>query len=165
MLPTLRLLGALIVAALLPLSISLQDRIGDLRARFTRESNPVQRAKLMRQLGEEEFRKIGTAVAAGELSDAVSTLSQYRSEVQLCEKGLETSGINAEKHSAGFKQLEISLRETLRDLDELIVRVPADEQVPFVDARKELSEVSQRLMRKLFPREPPGDARPGKTKN
>ncbi|HXQ25307.1 MAG TPA: hypothetical protein VN822_02760 [Candidatus Acidoferrales bacterium] len=160
-----RIWGPFVAAALLACSAFPQDRIEDLRARFAREPNPVQRAKLMPQLGEEEFRKIGAAVAAGRLPDAVAILNQYRSEVQLCEKGLEASGIDAEKHSAGFKQLEISLRETWRDLDELIVGLPRDEQAPFVDARQELSEVSQRLMRKLFPHEPPGDAKPGKTSN
>lgn len=161
----LRLWGPFVAAALFAFSVFPQDRIEALRARFAHEPNPVQRAKLMPQLGEEEFRAIGAAVAAGHLPDALATLNQYRSEVRLCEKGLEASGINAEKHSAGFKQLEISLREALRDLDELIVGLPVDEQAPFVGARKELSELSQRLMHRLFPHEPPGDANPSRTSN
>ena len=163
MLRMLQLWGPFVVATLLAVSAFPQNRIESLRARFAAESNPVQRAKLMPQLGQEEFRKIGSAVAAGQLPDAVAILNQYRSEVQLCEKGLEASGINAEKHSAGFKQLEISLREALRDLDEMIVGLPGDEQAPFLDARKELSEINQRLMHSLFPHEPPGDEKPEKT--
>ena len=165
MLWMLRLWAPFVAAAILASSAFPQDRIEALRARFAHEPNPVQRAKLMPQLGEEEFRTIGAAVAAGRLPDALATLNHYRSEVRLCEKGLEASGINAEKHSAGFKHLEISLREALRDLDELIVGLPVDEQPPFVDARKELSEISQRLMHRLFPHEPPGNAKPGKINN
>jgi len=163
LLRTLRFWGLILTAALLSLPVLSQGRLDDLRARFARESNPVQRARLMPQLGDEEFRQISAAVAAGRLPDAVAILKKYREEVQSCEKGLNASGIDAEKHSAGFKQLEISLRETQRDLDEIIVGLPGDEQAPFIDARKELSEVSQRLMKKLFPHEPPEDPRPAKS--
>ena len=164
MLRTLRLSGTLVAAALLSLPAFSQDRLDDLRARFARESNPIQRAKLMPQLGEEDFRMISAAVAAGRLPDAVAILGKYRDEVQSCAKGLDASGIDAEKHSAGFKQLEISLRETQRDLDEIIVGLPGDEQAPFVDARKELGELNQQLMKKLFPHEPPDDAKPAKSR-
>ena len=130
------------------------DRISDLRTRVTRESNPVNKAKLMPQLGDAEFAEIDKDVAAGNLREALLVLQHYLEEVQSCEKALDASGIDAEKHPSGFKQLQYSLPGSLRRLDNLIVGLTADEQGPFLAARKDLNEMDMHLIRELFPHEP-----------
>lgn len=152
--------------AVLPLSSTSfgQDRIADLRQRFTQESDPVRKAKKMPQLGEEEFRQIQKDVAGEEFADALAVLRQYRSEVQSCVQGLDATGVSAVKHSSGFRQLQISLRESLRRLDTMIPLIPPEAQSGFIAEHASLNETNKHLIEELFPgpKPPPGKALPSR---
>jgi hypothetical protein len=131
-----------------------QSRTGELRARFNQETNPVRKAKLMRDLGDAEFRDIDHDVDAGKLPDAASAFERYRDEVRSCVQALDATGSNAEKHSSGFKQLEISVREALRRMDLIIPTLTGDQQSRFTAVRGDLSEINQHLLQELFPHAP-----------
>lgn len=137
-----------------------QTRIEDLRQRLVQESDPVQKAKKMPQLGEAEFRQIQKDVASEQFADALGLLRQYRDEVRSCVQGLDATGVNAEKHSAGFRQLQISLRESLRRLDIMIPRISPEAQSGFIETRTDLNEINKNLIEELFPRpkQPPPKA-------
>ena len=141
-----------------------QNRTAKLRSAFEQQAGAIEKAKLMLRLGEAEFRDARREVAAGNLPQAAAILAQYRAEAQLCAQGLEATGRDAEKHPEGFKQLQISLRQSLRRLNEILVGLPADDQAPFLAVHKDLDELNRRLIRKLFPRQPVGD-RAGKPEN
>jgi hypothetical protein len=129
-----------------------QNRIADLRQRFAQESDPVRKAKKMPQLGEAEFQQIQKDVASEEFADALALLRQYRGEVQSCLQGLDATGTNAEKHSSGFRQLQISLRESLRRLDTMIPVISPEAQSGFIEERTSLNEMNKHLIEELFPR-------------
>jgi chromosome segregation ATPase len=131
-----------------------QSRTAELRARFNQETNPVRKAKLMRDLGEAELKDIDRDLDAGKVSDAAAAFERYRDEVRSCEQALDTMGSNAEKHSSGFKQLEISVRESLRRLDSIIPTLTGDQQSRFVAVRGDLSQINQHLLQELFPHAP-----------
>lgn len=143
-------------------SVLAEDHATDLRARFARESNAVNKAKMMPDLGDVEFAEIDKDVAAGKVQDALAVLKQYDDQAQSCEKALDGLQIDAEKHPAGFKQLQFSLRGTLRRLDILIVALTADDQIPFVACRKEINEMDLHVIHELFPRDPAGHEGPAK---
>jgi hypothetical protein len=130
------------------------DRVAELRSRFDHDPDPIRKAKLMPQLGDAEFREIEGDLLAERLPDALMILQQYSDEAQSCEKELEAKGVNAEQHPAGFKQLQFSLRESLRRLDDLLVTLTADERAPFEPVRKDIDEMNRRLIHELFPRQP-----------
>jgi hypothetical protein len=136
--------------------------VADLRSRFERETNPVQKAKLMPALGEAEFQQIRKDVEEGRLSGALADLHQYRDQAQSCAKGLEGSKIDAEKHPSGFKQLQISLQESLRRMDALLASMTSDEQEPFLEVRRDLDDMNRRLIEQLFPRRTPAAPKPEK---
>lgn len=144
-----------IAAASISCSVFAQDRLSDLRSRFAHESNPVAKAKLMPPLGDAEFAQIDNDVMQGKLPEALLVLQSYRDQAKSCDKALDASGTDAEKHPAGFKQLQFSLRDSLRRLDAVIVNMTYDEQVPFLEVRKELSELNRHLIEHLFPHPPP----------
>jgi len=129
-----------------------QTRIEDLRQRLAQESDPVRKAKKMPQLGEAEFRQIQKEVASEQFSEALALLRQYRGEVQSCLQGLDATGANAEKHSSGFRQLQISLRESLRRLDAMIPLISPETQPGFIETRADLDEMNKHLIEELFPR-------------
>jgi hypothetical protein len=137
-------------------ALAAQDQIASLRAQFAKETNPVHKAKLMPRLGDAAFRQITDAFKAGRLEDAEAELALYEVEAQECTRGLDEAHIDADKHPAGFKQLEISVREALRRLDPLIASLDAAEQVPFLFRRKQLAEMLDHLNHELFPRGPDG---------
>src|ERR1700722_12519021 len=138
--------------AFLPGVAAGQSGTDALRGRFDRETDAVRKARLMPKLGEAQFAEIREKVRAGQLPEAVATIEQYRAEAEASERGLDTLGVNAEKHPAGFKELEISVRESLRRINEMVHGMAADEQQPFLETHKELSEMDQRLVQQLFPK-------------
>jgi len=126
----------------------------------------MRRAQMMPKLGEAEFDEITRDVDAGKLPEAVAVLREYSDEINSCEKGLDAEHINAEKHPKGYKQLEISLRESLRRLNGLLVSFTAEEQLPFLDVRNDLDTLNRHLIRELFPNQPdksPGSEPAGET--
>ncbi len=157
------LIGApLLLIGLLAGVTLAKDQTAELRARFDQESNPVRKAKMMPKLGSAQFSDIESDVAESNMSGALSILDQYRTEAGTCLNGLDATGVDAEKHSAGFKSLQISLREALRRLDSLMGGLTADQQAPFLEVRKDLDQMNRHLIRELFPREPGSDAAPAK---
>jgi len=155
-----------VFAAILAVSLfpfSQQDRLQQVRSRFERETDPVRRAKLMVPLEKVEFDQIEKQVSGSELSAALDNLREYENDATGCGKSLDALGVNAEKHSAGFKELEISVRESLRRLNNVLVSLSADEQKPFLEIRDDLDQLNRHLIKELFPSQPgnsPGAAKP-----
>jgi hypothetical protein len=131
-----------------------QNNLAELRSRLEHETNPVSKAKIMHDLGEVEFKQIERDVSGGHLPEGLAILKQYDAEVHACVQALDKKGENAEKHPAGFKQLQFSLRESLRRIDALLPGMTADDQAPFLEVRDDLSDLDQHLFRELFPRVP-----------
>lgn len=146
----------------IPLHAQAQSRLPEFKARFAQESDPVRRAQNMPKLGGLEFDDIMRNADAGKLPEALAVLTEYRDEIQSCEKALDAQKINAEKHPKGYKQLEISLRQSLRKLNNLLVSFTADEQAPFDEARRSLEELNRHLIHELFPKGPSDENTPPK---
>ncbi|HTZ75118.1 MAG TPA: hypothetical protein VMB47_14440 [Candidatus Aquilonibacter sp.] len=115
----------------------------------------MKRAKLTIALSRQDFHEISQQVATGDNTDALQTLQRLVNDVQSCSDELDARKINAENHPAGFKQLQIATRESLRRLDYITVGLTSDEQAPFLALRKDLDQLNRRLIRELFPHQAP----------
>ena len=164
MLGLLRISVLLVWPVLLLTGMSPQDRVADVRSKFARESDPVQKAKMMIQLATVEFQEAQRLVDNGNFPDALEVVRKYRDEAQACQDGLDAKRVDPEKHFSGFKQLQVSLRESLRRLDALLANMSRDEQKPFLDIRKEIDQMDQHLIHELFPRQPNGSPKASKPK-
>lgn len=122
-----------------------------LRAKFAQATKPVDKGKLMVRLGRAEFDQIETQVANNNLSAAADSLHEYQQQADSVGKALDATGVDAEKHSAGFLQLQISVREALGRLNNIVVGLTSDEQKPFLDARQDLDTLNRHLLSELFP--------------
>jgi hypothetical protein len=131
-----------------------KDETAALQARFERETDPVHRAKLMQRLGFDEFEEIQKDVDQGDLAAAARMVDQYRDEARSSVEGLDARKINAAKRSAGFKQLQISVQEALRRLDEILAGLTADQQPEFAAVRSQLQKMNDHLVEELFPSSP-----------
>jgi hypothetical protein len=154
-------ISALILAlaiASAPLAAQEYHTTEQWRAKFEHEADPVHRAKLLLPLGDSEFKDAENALANDNNADAIAILKKYLDETQSSEKALEAKFPDAEKHASGYKQLQISLRGSLRRLDAMIVGLNEDDRKPFVEIRGQLDEIDRHLIQMLFPKQPPNEA-------
>ena len=148
-----RLLAAALCSPWLPVLLA-QDRIAQFLAEFNRESDPVRKAKVLPKLGDAQFALMHKALDAGEYSRALQILEQYRDQAKSVEAALKASGLDAERKPAGFKQLQIHVRKSVRELDQFVLGLPEDQREPFQAIRRELATVEKELFDMLFPRQP-----------
>jgi hypothetical protein len=133
-----------------------QGRIDQFLNEFSHETNPVRKAKILERLGNEEFQTVEQAVDSGNLQAALEDLENYIKQLDVTKKALDATGVNAEKKPNGFKELQISVRENLDRLGNLLGNMTRDEQGPFENVRRRLDTIDRSLIRELFPRQPGG---------
>ena len=158
-----RFSGLALSAALLGGSFAAQDRTAELRARFSAEADPVHKAKLLTKLSDSEFREIQDLLGAGKLSEASPLADQLADEAESAMKALDARGKDAEKHPEGYKQLEMSVRGSLRRMNNILIELSGDDQKPFLAVRDRLDVLEKQLIRELFPHrpdEPPAQSAP-----
>jgi hypothetical protein len=132
-------------------SAAAQDALTKMRAQYAAEDNPVKKAKTLAKLGSREITAIRNFSKEGEDDQALATLEQYRDAVLATTQALADTGIDAVRHSGGFKELQISLRTAIRRLDDLIFSVQQDVRPAFRTARSDLETAESSLIDALFP--------------
>jgi hypothetical protein len=131
-----------------------RETLETLRARFRGENEAVKRAKFFPKFGAallEEMKKEGDA---GRFQEAFAILREYRDAVRMTLDALEATGRDAEKHPAGFLQLEVHLRQSLRQVGDIVRSFPYAERELFQPVQKDLDQIAERLVKELFPRGP-----------
>lgn len=151
---TLRLLGLWLIIVPAIFGHTHHEDLAKDQAQFDREKDPVHRAKILVKLGRAEFDQIESDASNNNLDKAVAGLRQYQGQVNSVSKALDATGRKADKHAAGFLQLQISVRDALLRLNNLLVGLTSDEQKPFLDARDDLDSLNRHLMLELFPSQP-----------
>lgn len=144
---------------------SQQARLAQLRGRFDKESDPVRKAKLMVPLGTAEFDRIEKQIADNDINGALAGSREYEGQASSCEKALDARGVSPEKHPSGYKELQLSVRESLRRLDNVMVSLASDDQKPFKDVRKNLDDLDRDLIKELFPKQPGAPPGSGKSQD
>ena len=91
---------------------------------------------------------------SGEDVASLHTLEMYRDEVRETVTALEAAVPDPEKKPAGFKELQISMREIIRRIDDLILTLPVDKRPFFRDVGTDLVKTQNELVDALFPRRP-----------
>jgi hypothetical protein len=144
----------LIAALSLCCSLAAQDRLAEELAKYQHEADPVRKARALAKLGDEQVDLAKRQLRADQEVDSLHTLEQYRNEVRETVTALNAMGVDAERKPAGFKELQISLRETIRRIDDLILTLNVDKRPFFREVRNDLFMDQNELVDKLFPRKP-----------
>jgi len=95
--------------------------------RLQRETGVVGKVKTFIRISEVHLLAAARAVKRTSFVEADQFLTQYMESVEQALKTLKSSGRNAQKNPAGFKEFEISLRKQLRTLDDLKSRYSFEE--------------------------------------
>jgi len=142
------------------LSLSAADGLAELQAQFDRETSGVHKAKLLGKLGDAQFEEARRAGKAGDYDAVGLTLEKYRDNVRAAVEALKKQHPDAEKHSNGYRQLEIHVRKGVREVDDTLLVSPESHMPPLQIVRQDLAAMDDELLKMLFPRRPL-DQRPG----
>jgi hypothetical protein len=66
---------------------------------------------------------------------------------------------DAEKHSNGYRQMEIHVKEGIREVEDSMLAAPAPYKPPLQIVRQELIAMDEEMIRLLFPHRP-ADGKP-----
>ena len=157
-------MAAIAMAALLAFGARLahgQDRLAQYKTQFAAEKDPVRKAKLLQKISAPQFEAVHRQVQSGNLEQGVTSLESFKDDCAATHQLLKAKGVDPEQRPAGFKELQISVRQTLNRLSELLAGLSGDDQKPFLLVRDQLEELDSELIRELFPRQ----SKPGSQTN
>lgn len=150
----LKLCAAMIAGLMLLAPLAAQDRMAAEKARYEQETDPVRKSRALVKLGADQVEQARKQLNDGEDVASLHTLEQYRDEIQHMSEALRATGADAERKPAGFKELQISVRENIRRIDDLILTLPVDKRPFFREVRADLVKTQNDLIDALFPRQP-----------
>lgn len=130
------------------------DEAVQLQARYDRETNSVRKAKLLEKLGDAQLEQTRRASQASDYKTAGLVMEKYRDNARAAVDALKKDHPDAERHTGGYKQLQIHVHKALRDVDEMLVIAPDEYRPPLEIVRRDLAAMDDELLNLLFPRRP-----------
>jgi hypothetical protein len=143
------LLGLLVMVSA---AFAVKESLSEMQSRFDRETRGVPKAKLIAKLGDMQFEAARTAERAGDYSSIALIMEKYRDNVKAATDALKKEHADPERHSNGYRQLEMHVRKGIREVDEILIVVPEPYKPPVQLVRQDLISVDDELLRMLFPR-------------
>ncbi|MFQ5723793.1 MAG: hypothetical protein ACE5G6_04815 [Terriglobia bacterium] len=141
----------LFLLPLLMISVGCENpETAELRARLERENDPGERAKLAVKIGENLFEEVTRTYQEGDYEAGEERLAEYLDVLRQAHQELEASGRDARRQPKGFKELEIHLRKSRRELRDLARRLPFDKRAPLEQAIAEMGEMRTALLSNLM---------------
>jgi len=125
------------------------------------QNDPVSRARAFAKAGGSQIHEAREAVKNGDYEKAEKILTDYRDTVKQLHQDLRATVPNPEKKPNGFKQLQIHVRKTLKEIDDIVVAVPANLKPPFEFLRREIDQLDRAMIEDLFPRRPGREEKKG----
>jgi hypothetical protein len=146
----------IIVSALVAAGIAraATEDVKSLQARFDRETNSVHKAKLLEKLGDAQLEQTRRASQANDYKTIGFVMEKYRDNARAAVDALKRDHPDAERHTGGFKQLQIHVHKSLREVDEVLVVAPDEYRPPLEIVRRDLANIDDELLDLLFPRHP-----------
>jgi hypothetical protein len=131
--------------------VAATDVLAELQAHFDHETNGVHKAKLLDKLADAEFNQTRTSGTAGDYNAIGLILEKYRDNVRVTLDALKKEHPDAERHSNGYRQLEINVRKGIHEVDEILLIAPEQYKPPIGLVRHDLAASEDELIAMLFP--------------
>lgn len=119
--------------------------------RIRDEQNPVKKAKEEIKLANLKFAQVQDAYSQGNIEAGTKLLATFVEDMKTSWKFLQASGRKAVKQPDGFRELEISLREDARLLQDMGRRIDYFDREPVEKAAQELDQMRVEVLQALFP--------------
>ncbi len=130
------------------------DDLGVLQQRFDAEHDGVRKAKMLQKLGDAQFAKERQEAKANDYMAVGLEMEKYRDNVRAAVEALKKQHPDAEKHSSGYRQLEIHVAVGIREVQDVILTMPEPYRPPMELVENDLRAIDVELLRLLFPRRP-----------
>src|SRR5271157_3364821 len=154
--------GVIMLAGLCAMGRETEEQ---LLRRIQSQQNPVKKAKDEIKLASLKLTQVHDAYSQGRIEAGAVLLGTFMDEMRTSWKLLQDSGREAAKQPEGFRELEMSLREDARLLQDLERTVSYFDRAPLVNAAQELEQMRVKVLHALFPGDIPlpGKGSPPKT--
>jgi hypothetical protein len=146
------LFSALLAAGFIATPARADEPLGNLRQEFQQQADPVKRAKLFPKLGAALIAEMKKQEAAKQFDRVPPLFLEYRDSAAAAFAGLAGTGRDAEKHPAGFRELEMHLRRSLHVVNDIVFGLPLEDREPLRKPQQEIEDLDNRLIKALFPR-------------
>ena len=159
-------LGSVALLAGWFVAVAAPDKLGDLQARFDHESNSVRKARVLAKLSAAQFEETRRLERAGDFNRVGLLWEKYRDDARVTFDALKKQHPDAERQSNGYRELEVGLREGIREVDQTRLIAPSEFVPPLMIVRGDLAAMDDEVLRMLFPRrsiDPPQAGTPSET--
>ena len=119
--------------------------------RIQEEHDPLKKAKDEIKLAQLRLTQVQNAYSHGHIETGAKLLGALVDAMKSSWKFLQDSGRKASKHPEGFRELDISLRENVRALQDLGRTVSYFDRAPLTNAAQQLDQMRDEVLHALFP--------------
>jgi hypothetical protein len=139
------------------------ERLAVERGRVLEETDPVDRTRSYITISQILMDFIADAAGSQPPEELRALVDQFITAIQTARDTIVNSGRDPERRSAGYRELEISLRQQLRILDDVGRSLTIDEREPVARASQSVETIRDEILRLLFPSGPEnGTSGPGR---
>jgi hypothetical protein len=128
------------------------DKLKEMQEQFDRETHASGKIKDLQKLGALEFDAAIQASKAGDYVTVGLILEKYRDNVRQTFELLKKQQPDADRHPGGYRQLELEVRQGIREVEDALLVAPGEFRPPLEIVRKDLIEADDGLIHLLFPR-------------
>ena len=130
-------------------------RLDDERARLIRTTGPVSRTRVQIRISDILISLMSDAIGDADIERLDQRMAEYRSAVTDARDTMLESGRNAANNSAGFRDLEIALRQHDRQLEDIGARLTFEFRESIEQLRDDVAGIRDELLGALFPGQNP----------
>lgn len=123
--------------------------------RFDKEDHAGRKVKELQRLAPAQFAAATDAGNAGNYIEVGLIFEKYRDNVRAAFELLKKQVPDADKHPGDYRQLELGLRQGIREVEDTLLVVPEPVKPPLQLVRKDLLDMDDALINLLFPRRTP----------
>ncbi|HEY4977780.1 MAG TPA: hypothetical protein VII25_01325 [Candidatus Acidoferrum sp.] len=128
------------------------DKVSEFQSQFDREPHATAKIKILEKLGAAQFAAATHAQKESNFVDIAFIFEKYRDNVRTAFELLKKQEPNSDKHSGGYRHLELQVRRGIREVEEILIIVPEEVRPPLQIVHEDLVHIDDELIRAIFPR-------------
>jgi hypothetical protein len=126
------------------------ERLAIERGKLAELKNPVERTRSYIRIARLLLDFVAGAARDHDTEAMVSLVDQYTSAIQSARDSIVNTDRDAARNAAGFKDLEVALRQDIRRLQDVNAGLTVDERRPVAHALEVTNSIREELLRLLF---------------
>ncbi len=128
------------------------DKLKELQEHFDHENHAGSKVKDLQKLAAAQFEAATAAGSAGDYMTVGFIFEKYRDNVRSTFELLKKQEPDADRHPSSFRQLELGVRQGIREVEDTLLVSPEPLRPPLEIVHKDLIQIDDALINLLFPR-------------